>query len=1309
MKQKKILSLVLTVVLLIAMLPQTAFAADDSVPTKAVGNIQVYSQWDVDAYGDGGENWMNTSGCGWFTLGHILQWLGIVPKDAENGNAVPCQLHAESGINTVTNLPGAANWVANKYSSSLIKTNDSDLVSILCAGGAAVIHQYHHYYAAVEISADHNFVHIIDSCLIVPYNNSVTVYQPSSSGGFYQCSVDDCAARTDLRWYCGDDYVMHHQNTARAKFAGGDYWVPLSEVSNCVDCAFYSTSNSPSVTFVPWDDGVRTYIGETDASIGQEIYVTGGNCSDTGFVLYNTNGTVLGQASNGYYYYQVYFKINEELGVTLTPDTTYLYQFYAVVNGTTYWSDCSAFTTNPSSAVITASFSPSSKQNITPDEAVVARTLTVTGASIFDVSTVGIDIYDASGTWLNGKTELPNPDPNYDYLVIWYSLQQEIGMTLIPGAAYQYQFKAVIYGTTYYSDMDSFVAPASGLSVTFVPWENENYTYISETDACIGQEIYIYGGTSSDTGFVLYDNAGIELSQTSNGCYNYQVFFKITEDLGVILSPNSTYLYRFYAIVDGVTYWSDYGSFTTTYRSYTVHFNPSGGIVSPESKTVICGLPYGNLPTPTKSDCTFDGWFTSVSGGDQITSETVVTTASDHELYAHWTHVCSNGHDYVYSVAAAPSLQAAGLLAGCCSRCGETTTVTLPTLNTTDYSYTVIVNAACTADGLGRYTWNTTAYGSYFFDAPIPAAGHSYNSVVTAPTCTQNGYTTHTCSVCGESYTDTPVNPLGHNFQNGYCVRCGAADPNYNLDPDLIVFGSDLFAEPGGTFTVPIMVSGDTGFAGFTLVVNSDADLTLKKIEKGALLRNAEGMFTANVNQRTVNWIATEDIPGNGELLILTFELSDDVEDDTALTIGLQLKDNKPSNFANSDEQIVNVRFENITVTVRSVLPGDVNSDGEIDTLDAIRLAKYLVDMVTLTPQQLQAADVNQDGDITATDAIRLAKYLVGLIDTLDHTYVRNVTQSGDTPLIYAASVNAEPGAIVQVPVSISGNSGFAGFTFTIGCADELTLVNIERGSLLQNAEGMFTKNIAQKLINWTASEDVVGDGELLILTFEVSSDAADGDYAVMVTLKDGKAGNFANQNEQPVDVSFSPGAVTVSDPSPFTDVSSADYYYDAVCWACQVNPRITAGTSDTTFSPNQDCTRAQIVTFLWRAMGSPEPTADELPFNDVPANAYYCKAVLWAVENEITAGTSSTSFSPNSPCTRAQAVTFLWRASGHPTPSTAENVFSDISADGYYYQAVLWAVENEITAGTGEAAFSPNQSCKRAQIVTFLYKWLAD
>ena len=181
------------------------------------------------------------------------------------------------------------------------------------------------------------------------------------------------------------------------------------------------------------------------------------------------------------------------------------------------------------------------------------------------------------------------------------------------------------------------------------------------------------------------------------------------------------------------------------------------------------------------------------------------------------------------------------------------------------------------------------------------------------------------------------------------------------------------------------------------------------------------------------------------------------------------------------------------------------------------------------------------------------------------------------------------------------------------------------------------------------------------------------------------------------LDTSFLVSAV------PFTDVTMDAYYYVPVLWAVSYN--ITAGTGPETFTPDAPCTRAQVVTFLWRAAGEPEPEGVENPFEDVKEGDYFYKAVLWAVDNGITAGTSATQFSPNAGCTRGQVVTFLWRACGKPEYNHSNMGFADVPSDAYYHDAVRWAADYQITSGVNETHFSPDTICTRGQIVTFLFR----
>ena len=238
-----------------------------------------------------------------------------------------------------------------------------------------------------------------------------------------------------------------------------------------------------------------------------------------------------------------------------------------------------------------------------------------------------------------------------------------------------------------------------------------------------------------------------------------------------------------------------------------------------------------------------------------------------------------------------------------------------------------------------------------------------------------------------------------------------------------------------------------------------------------------------------------------------------------------------------------------------------------------------------------------------------------------------------------------------------------------------------------------------------TVSPKNPAKGSTVIITVE-----PDEGYAldeITVTDKDGNALKLTDKGDGKYSFTMPSGKVDIdasfkklAETSPFADVSTDAYYYEAVKWAAENS--ITGGIGNGLFGPELTCSRGQIVTFLWRAAGSPEPTALST-FTDVAADAYYAKAVAWAVENGVTTGTGDGKFSPDAPCTRGQAVTFLWRALGQLTGDTAS--FADVPADSYFAQAVAWAAQSGVTTGVGNNLFAPGGDCTRAQIVTFLWR----
>lgn len=319
-------------------------------------------------------------------------------------------------------------------------------------------------------------------------------------------------------------------------------------------------------------------------------------------------------------------------------------------------------------------------------------------------------------------------------------------------------------------------------------------------------------------------------------------------------------------------------------------------------------------------------------------------------------------------------------------------------------------------------------------------------------------------------------------------------------------------------------------------------------------------------------------------------------------------------------------------------------------------------------------------------------------------------------------TVGTEDGEILTVLPLNGGASDFSlleGDTYT-----RVTVSGAESVAFTETGVTTSCPTATRQTISIT-SDNLGGDWNTLTISgtdtgFQVSTEkervTVVSDNSVSATVTGSNA--FTRKTSASQTVSVTPAGVTVSTASgsltteetteepassnPFTDVSADAYYHDAVLWA--VENGITSGTSATTFSPNAVCTRAQAVTFLWRAAGSPEPGIAENPFTDVASDSYYYKAVLWAVEKGITSGTSATTFSPNVTCSRAQIVTFLWREQQSPSVSTS-GAFTDVNADAYYAKAVDWAVSEGITSGTSATTFSPNANCTRAQIVTFLWR----
>lgn len=358
---------------------------------------------------------------------------------------------------------------------------------------------------------------------------------------------------------------------------------------------------------------------------------------------------------------------------------------------------------------------------------------------------------------------------------------------------------------------------------------------------------------------------------------------------------------------------------------------------------------------------------------------------------------------------------------------------------------------------------------------------------------------------------------------------------------------------------------------------------------------------------------------------------------------------------------------------------------------------------------------------VSGDDMLTFEGLAVGLGDFTangtNYTYTLQNDSGATSTLVTAVSGNGEPVSINGQDLSTGGsatvaipNSGTTDIVVKIGT--KTYTLTILRNSGTGGNQGGGSSGYSYYTIKATAGAggSISPSGNVSVRegrdqTFTITPDKG---YAVSNVKIDGKSigavksYTFENvRRTHTIEVIFMK-ANGNPQTGVFVDVATGSYYEDAVDWA--VENGITKGTDDTHFSPDGICTRAQAVTFLWRTAGSPEPETRTMPFTDVPAGSYYYDAVLWAVENGITKGTSDATFSPNMTCSRAQIVAFLWRSEKSPAAGTA-NPFADVKSDAYYADAVLWAVKENITKGTTSTTFSPNAGCTRAQIVTFLYR----
>ena len=587
------------------------------------------------------------------------------------------------------------------------------------------------------------------------------------------------------------------------------------------------------------------------------------------------------------------------------------------------------------------------------------------------------------------------------------------------------------------------------------------------------------------------------------------------------------------------------------------------------------------------------------------------------------------------------------------------------------------VEATCTEPGKTEGKHCSVCNEVLVAQTEIPAKGHSWNEgeITSSPTCENAGVKTYTCTVCNATKTEA-IDATGHTLvevaeQPATCTEAGHKVGTKCSVCDAILSGMEEIPATGHTEVIDATKAPTCTETGLT-----------------------EGKHCSVCNTVLV---AQEEIPAKGHT-----EVIDPAVEPTCTEPGKT--EGKHCSVCNE------------ILVAQEVIP----AKGHTEVIDPA------VEATCTKPGKMEGKHCSVCNEITvAQEVVPMKEHTAVTVSGKAATCTEAGLTDGEKCSVCGTELKA------QEPIKALGHSWDGGKvttaptyektgvkTYTCGiCKATKTesipqLVNSGSGSSGggSNKTTTYPVNITTKTEDngtTSSSSKMASKGNMVTITveperhYEVDEVIVRDSKGKQLAVKDNGDGTFTF--EMPADkVTVEPTFTWVN---PFADVANSAYYVDAVEW--MLKREVTQGTTETTFSPNLNCTRAQIVTFLWRAAGSPEPKGT-VGFADVSAGSYHAKAVAWAVENGITGGTGNGLFSPDATCTRAQSAAFLYRAAGRPAVNGSAG-FSDVAADAYYAQAVAWAKEHGITGGIGGGLFGSANDCTRAQIAAFLWRLYAD
>ena len=649
----------------------------------------------------------------------------------------------------------------------------------------------------------------------------------------------------------------------------------------------------------------------------------------------------------------------------------------------------------------------------------------------------------------------------------------------------------------------------------------------------------------------------------------------------------------------------------------------------------------------------------------------------------------------------------------------------LRSLGVTTISLTDPKVGALTTGGSGfRVSYDSIILEDHYDLLVESTCEHDYKTSVTAPTCTEAGFTTYTCSKCGASYADNRVDPLGHDWDAGTvtvaptdttsgvmtytCNRCGETKteriPRTGAGPVDIDFtntaDADKYEIVGQSQAAPVQGTG------LALVTTRNAVETCNGQNSGDQASTPEDLVKIAVNG---DWTATLTVDfntngaSNGYYQFFGFfaaegedyqnmagirggnnDLQDFLRVDGNITADTDGVKSSPG-FSSNGEYVLRLEKEGTTYICYRTSDGKNFTEMFRYDNTGIEAENIIIDAYTgmTTGYKFTIKSLTFEGGaqppVINFDALEKAIEDAEKIET--DKYTEDSVAAFNQALAAArTAMNANDQATVDAAAKALSDA-ISGLVEKTGPHD------VDKSNLakaIEDAEKIDKSKYTAESV--AALEAAVADARNVQNDTAATQDAVDNAA---------EAVNDAVKNLKLKDDTFL-----------FDDVKDpGKFYFDPVYWAFEADPQITNGVDKTHFGPDNACTRGHVVTFLWRAAGCPEPKSSETPFKDLKKGAFYEKAVAWAVENEITNGMTATTFAPDAKCNRGQIVTFLWRFKGKPDPKSEQTPFKDLKDGAFYLKAVAWAVENNVTNGMSADKFAPDATCTRGQVVTFLYR----